>query len=133
MERFQTFLKPLMRDDALGIWDDTKIKPGSYWRKEIEQALKTAKVAVLLISASFLASDFIHNNELPTLLEAAQANGLKILVVYVGSVSTYVLKKSTLSEIQAVNSSSTYLYSLAPHKQDELWGKVVDQIAELML
>jgi len=35
------------------------------WKEEIEKALKESVVAVLLISADFLTSEFINSNELP--------------------------------------------------------------------
>ena len=42
------------------------------WKEEIEEALSDAVIAVLLISADFLASDFIVDNELPPILEGAE-------------------------------------------------------------
>ena len=53
-------MEPLERTATLELWSDEKIQPGSEWREEIRDAIKKARVAVLLVSADFLASDFIH-------------------------------------------------------------------------
>lgn len=61
LERLRRHLKPLDREGRLECWDDTHIRPGDDWKQEIQNALDTAQVAVLLISADFFASDFILN------------------------------------------------------------------------
>src|SRR6266699_6964941 len=80
-ERLQTHLRPFLRTEQVNIWDDTKIQPGMNWTEEIRHALDSAKIAILLISADYLASDFIAQNELPPLLLAARQKGTVILSI----------------------------------------------------
>src|SRR5712671_7139379 len=84
-DRLQVHLRPLVRNATIDLWDDTKIEPGGNWGDEIARALSRARIAVLLISADFLASDYVAEHELPRLLEAARDDGATILPVIVSA------------------------------------------------
>jgi hypothetical protein len=123
LDRLKRHLKPLVREGNLDCWDDTHIQAGDDWKQEIQNALDTAQVAVLLISADFFASDFIDETELPPLLEAAKAKGVRILPVIL-SASRFA-RSPELARIQAVNPPSRPLNDMLPAEQE----KVLDHLA----
>lgn len=126
LRRLQTHLRPLERDCQIHIWDDTKISAGAHWRAEIRDAITNCKAAVLLVSPEFLASDFIAQDELPSLLTAAQQSGTRIFPVIL-SASRY-LHMPSLSQFQAVNDPSKGLIGLSRTKQDAILVRVSESI-----
>jgi TIR domain/Bacterial SH3 domain len=126
LQRLQVHLKPLERSGTITRWDDTLLTAGASWREEIKKALQTTKVAVLLISADFLASDFIISNELPPLLAAAEAEGAVILPVIL-SYSRFERTES-ISRYQAVNSPSQPLADMSRAKQEAVLVRVSEAI-----
>ena len=78
LERLKVHLTLLERRGLVHVWSDTRIEVGARWKEEIESALAGARVAVLLVSADFLASDFIWNEEMPRIL-AHQKQGMVVL------------------------------------------------------
>lgn len=63
------------------IWDDRKIDGGDTWYPEIVEAMDRAAAAVCLISANYLASDFINKEEIPFLLRRCRNEGMLLLPV----------------------------------------------------
>lgn len=129
LKRLQVHLKPLERAGTIAWWDDTRILPGQVWRDEIEKALAAADIGVLLVSADFLASDFIAHHELPPLLAAAQDKGLTILSLIVGP--SQFEHTPELSRFQAVNPPSQPLIGLPKAEQETVLLKLADRIREL--
>ncbi len=130
LERLQVHLKPLQREGKVDWWDDTRINAGMKWRMEIKNAIDVARVAVLLISADFFASDFIAEYELPPLLRAAESEGMTILPVII-SPSRYQNDKS-LSEFQSINKPSQPVIDMEKGESEKLWDLLAARIEEAL-
>lgn len=127
LARLQKHLAPLEQQGLVESWDDTRIKPGARSLEEIEAALKLAKVAVLLVSADFLASSFITRKEIPEILKAEQSRGLVVLPVIL---SKCQVDASPLEPFQAVNPPSRLLTSMDRGEKEEVWDKVARAVRE---
>lgn len=122
LKRLQVHLAPFIRNNTgIRYWDDTQITPGANWQSEIKQAIETAKVAILLVSADFLASPFIVKNELPQLLAAAKKEDALILSVIL---SPCAFEGSELDQFQSMNHPSVPLSKMTYHQRENKWLEV---------
>lgn len=69
LDRLETHLAVLERQKLVQVWTDVRIEAGDEWKKRIHAALSEARVAVLLITPTYLASKFIWDNEIPPIME----------------------------------------------------------------
>jgi TIR domain len=130
LERLQVHLTPIVREGLIDLWDDTKIIGGSNWRAEIQKAIESSTVAVILISADFMASEFISEYELPQLLSRAESGGTTILPV-IAAPSLFI--GSGLDVFQAINSPSKPLISMTVSEQEEALVKLATTIRNKLL
>lgn len=82
-DRLLSHLSVLQEQELLHLWDDRRIGAGDEWKIEIQEAMETSNVAILLITANFLTSDFILDVEVPRLLSRRDQEGLQIVPVVV--------------------------------------------------
>jgi formylglycine-generating enzyme required for sulfatase activity len=122
-------IRPLVRSHGLRLWDDSQIPPGAKWREEIETALAAAKVALLLVSSDFLASEFVTNSELPQLLTAAAEEGLRILWV---PLRPSLVRRTPIDAYQGLGYPGRPLAAMNPVEQDEALVKIALAIQEAL-
>lgn len=122
----QQALAPL-QDVRFAVWDDTRIAPASRWHEEIEEALVTARAAVLLLSPAFFASNYISQYELPPLLEAARSNSVLLFPV--------ILEKCGHSAVtgtfQAVHDTAKPLATLSPAERQQVWQRLTEALRQV--
>ena len=130
LDYLRTHLSYLEREYQFSIWEDSKIKVGADWRTEIEGAIGKTKVAILLVSANFIASNFITNEELPALLHAAEKEGAYIFSIIVSHCMFNDIQ--VISKYQTFNPPSHPLISMDEAERDELFLKVTQEIKQVL-
>lgn len=127
LRELRVHLKPLERRHGILVWADTDLKAGSEWRKDIAQAIAGARVAVLMVSAHFFASDFIQEKELPPLLKGAKTAGVGILPIIA---RTCAFEDSELTDYQTLpsNTPERALARMSVDQRDGVYTQVADFI-----
>jgi TIR domain len=80
-DRLVAQLGILGREGLLETWHDGLIQPGADWLPEIEAALARARVAILIVSADFLNSEFIRRKEVPVVIELRSREDIRVIPV----------------------------------------------------
>jgi ATP-dependent Clp protease ATP-binding subunit ClpX len=121
LAELRSMLAPLVRNGTVDVWFDGDIKPSANWREEVRKALESTRVAVLLVSPNFLASDFVIREELPYFLRMADKGGVKILWILLGDC---LFEETELSDYQAAHDIAKPLDTLDPGSRRAVWAKI---------
>jgi internalin A len=125
LEELLTHLKPYLRSGSVTAWSDRQIASGSQWLEEIQAALSKTSVAVLLVSPTFLASDFIHEHELGPLLKEAQTGGVRLLWIQIRACA---YEETPLAKYQAVVSPPDKPLAEMKSNRDQAWVRVCKEV-----
>jgi len=68
-DKLEKHISLLKRQGVIETWHDRRIGPGGAFAEEIDAALETSDIVLLLVSADFLASDYCHDIEMRRALE----------------------------------------------------------------
>lgn len=127
-EELLVHLKPLERVGALSKWSEQDIRPGESRQDAVEAALRRARVAVLLLSPDFLASDFLYGHVLEPLEAKAKQGKAQILWVLLRHCSY----KDTVLAPRKPALPLSPLADMPKYKRDEAWVKLTDEINKMI-
>ena len=118
-ERVIDHLKILEVKGITEIWMDMRrLEAGDRWEYELQRALASTKVAILLVSSAFRISDFINQKELPVLLRAADAGKLRLIPLFLKPV--YLDPAEELARFQGLNDPGQPLIELTEAEQERM-------------
>lgn len=76
-------LAMLKRENLISIWHDRRLVGGQEWGKEIDENLSTSDIILLLISPSFLASDYCSDIEVKKAMEMHESGNAVVIPIIV--------------------------------------------------
>ena len=121
-------LAGLQRRRVIDAWQDRRIEPGEEWFKAIKQAINECDMAVLLVSADFIASRFINDEELPDLLKRREEEGMIVIPIIVRDCLWQ--HEPVLKDLQALptDGKAVITFSEATGERDQVWTKIAQAI-----
>lgn len=125
LDRLITELSGQWDQSSFGVWSDRDIFAGEKWKESIAGALRNSGVAILLVTPEFLASRFIKEVEIPTLLRQQATAGLQVLWI---ACSHCAYKRTFLNDFQCANDPSSPLDTLTPPKRNQHWVSIGETI-----
>lgn len=143
LDRLLKALRPLEKEEALFLWSDRILSMGTAWKEELENALDSAKVAILLVSPAFLSSNFIRETELPRLLARYEQGKVVIIPVILRPClfEETIFRfpdpvvgphKLSLGDLQSANPPSRPLNALGESEQDEVFLSIARRVLKLV-
>lgn len=78
-DELKSHLSVLENYGGIAIWEDRQINAGDNWYPAIKEAIQNSKIAILLISRDFLASDFVRREEIPELLKRQSSDQIRVI------------------------------------------------------
>ena len=71
-------LAVLEAEGLVSLCEDTQLRVGENWYQQLNEMMLSAKLGLLLISAPFLTSKFVREEEIPRLFGQHEDGGMKI-------------------------------------------------------
>ena len=79
--KLEEALTMLKRQGLIAVWHDRRISAGEEWKGAIDKNLDEAQVILLLISASFLSSDYCYDEEMKRALDRHERREAKVIPI----------------------------------------------------
>ena len=123
-----TMLAGLQRRGVIDAWQDRRIEAGDEWYQEIQDAMNDCGLAILLVSANFIASSFIQDEELTRLLQRRIEEGLRVVPIIVKPCMWQ--SEPVIKDIQALprDGKPVITFSKDTGARDQVWTDIAKEI-----
>jgi hypothetical protein len=120
-------LSMLERNGHIALWDYGHISAGTEWEQEMNRHLDEAEMILLLISASFLASDYCYKVQMQRAIERHERKEVRVIPVILRPV---YWNEPPLDKLQPLPDRAKPISRWTP--RDEGWKNVVAGIKKVI-
>lgn len=120
-EQLQKAFAVLLRQKQIVVWHYGELLPGAEWESEIERQLDTADIILLLISPSFIASDYCWSKEMQWAITRHSSGEARVLPILLKPTSGW--KSTPLGKLQALPTGAKPITN---------WDKRDDALADVV-
>ncbi|MCK9605885.1 MAG: TIR domain-containing protein [Methylomonas sp.] len=126
-DQLLTRLKPMQeRAGLIKYWHDRLITPGENWDGEIKSQIKEADIILLLVSAKFLASDYVNSVELKLAIERATSERTILIPIIL---EKCCWETQTFSAFQALPLKGKPIRDIKPQRDG--WHQVESELMHI--
>ena len=118
----------LERQGNIATWHDRRIEPGEEWAGKIAENLEAADLILLLVSADFLASDYIQDVELQHALKRHQNNTARVVPIILRDC---LWQQGTFAQLQVLPTDGHPVTGDQWHNRDKAWFDVAKGILRI--
>ena len=128
-----TMVAGLHRRGIVDTWQDRRIEAGDEWNQSIQDAMNECDLALLLVSADYLASRFIQEEEQPKLLQRREDLQLRVIPIIVRPCLWQ--SEPVLKDLQALpqDGKAVITFSKTNGKRDQVWVEIAAVIEQRAL
>ncbi|HYY97261.1 MAG TPA: toll/interleukin-1 receptor domain-containing protein, partial [Pyrinomonadaceae bacterium] len=122
-------LEGLVQQGVIASWHDGQLVAGQQWNEEIVRNLTESRVVLLLISPSFIRSDYISKVELAQAGERYERGEVTVIPVLVRNVHAWESKplgSRTLGSFQALPRNSKFVVEW--ENKDAVFAEIVAEV-----
>lgn len=125
VDELRSHISLLQRQGLIEVWHDSEITAGEEWSKVIDEQLETADIILLLVSSSFLSSDFCWSVELK---RAMQRHAAKEAIVIPVILRPCLWEEAPFAKLQALPQGGIPIRQ--SRNTDDAWLEVAIGIKE---
>lgn len=128
LEELQRHLKVFQRQGKILPWDDHEVLPGEQWDNRIKANLESADIVLMLLSADFLATDYIWDVEIPMAIQLQKQKKTIIVPIILRPCSW---EESPLGKYNGLPRKGLNVTTSFKNR-DEAWLEVVQGLSRIL-